>query len=252
MTTGRSLDDALRLAASTPRLLVASDFDGTLAEIVSRPELAVANPVAVSALVGLAALPATDAAVVSGRSRQELTKLAGDPSQVILVGGPGAEWDDPLELSDDRITALATARALVEEVAAAYPGSMVEPKQAAVVLHTRGVGNRQAADRAASMVRDAANDIQGVAVLDGKEVVELAVTHQTKGSALVRLRRRVAATTVVFLGDDLSDETGFEVLEPADVGVKVGPGPTTAGYRIGSVEDVAGTLDRLLDLRRSQ
>jgi trehalose 6-phosphate phosphatase len=252
MTTDRSLDNALQAAASTPRLLVASDFDGTLAEIVSRPELAVANPGAVSALVGLAVLPATDAAVVSGRSREELTKLVGDPSEVILVGSHGAEWDEPLELSDDQITALAAARALVEEVAAAHPGSMVEPKQAAVVLHTRGIGNPMAADRAASAVRDAANHIHGVVVLDGKKVVELAVTPQTKGSALARLRRRLAATAVVFLGDDRTDETGFEVLEPTDIGVKVGPGATFAGYRVGTVDDVAGLLDRLLELRRSQ
>ena len=72
-----SLDKALRLAAATGHLLVASDFDGTLAEIVSRPELAVAHPDAITALAELAALRVTDAAVISGRSRSDLVGLTG-------------------------------------------------------------------------------------------------------------------------------------------------------------------------------
>jgi trehalose-phosphatase len=250
------LDKALRLAATTGHLLVASDFDGTLAEIVSRPELAVAHPDAITALAELAALRVTDAAVISGRSRSDLVELTGNPPGVVLVGGHGsewgAEWGGGLELTGEQRTALDAAEALVEEVAAGHPGSLVEPKRAAVVLHTRGIDDPAAAERAASAVRDAAVDIPGVAVLDGKRVVELTVTPETKGTALAGLRQRMGATAVVFIGDDMTDETAFEVLGSTDIGIRVGSGRTVALHRVGTVEGVAGLLQRLLELRRSR
>ena len=57
---------------------------------------------------------------------------------------------------------------------------------------------------------------------------------------------------MVFFGDDLTDETAFEVLGSPDIGVKVGPGSDSAGYRVGTVEGVAVLLQRLLELRRSR
>ena len=88
--------------------------------------------------------------------------------------------------------------------------------------------------------------------LDGKRVVELTVTPETKGTALAGLRQRMGATAVVFIGDDLTDETAFEVLGLPDIGVKVGPGRTVALHRVGTVEGVAVLLQRLLELRRSR
>ena len=192
------MDKALRLAATTGHLLVASDFDGTLAEIVSRPELAVAHPDAITALAELAALPGYRIRGHLGAIPVRLDRAGpGTPPGVVLVGGMvprGAEWGGGLELTDEQRTALDAAGALVEEVAAGHPGSLVEPKRAAVVLHTRGIDDPVAAERAASAVRDAAVDIPGVAVLDGKRVVELTVTPETKGTALAGFRQRMGAT----------------------------------------------------------
>ena len=50
----------------------------------------------------------------------------------------------------------------------------------------------------------------------------------------------------VRLGDDVTDEAVFRVLAPEDVGVKVGPGPTSAVYRVASQTEVAGLLTKLL------
>ena len=47
---------------------------------------------------------------------------------------------------------------------------------------------------------------------------------------------------MVFLGDDVTDEKAFARLRDGDVGVKVGPGPSAAQYRVGSPEDVAEAL----------
>ena len=246
-----SLEEALRLVASTGHLLVASDFDGTLAEIVSRPELATAHPGAMSSLTALAALPATDGAVISGRARADLEGLTGEPAGVTLIGGHGAEWGDPLDLTNAQHEALSAASAVVEAVAAAHPGSLTELKRTSAVLHTRGIEDPIEANRAASLVREAAASIPEVVVLDGKQVVELNVTPNTKGSALAALRRTVGATAVVFVGDDLTDETVFEALDRSDLGVKVGTGPTAALHRVATVAEVADLLDLLLHLRRT-
>ena len=47
---------------------------------------------------------------------------------------------------------------------------------------------------------------------------------------------------MIYIGDDTTDETVFDVLGPDDVGVKVGPGPTAAAYR---VDDVSGVVEVL-------
>ena len=63
------------------------------------------------------------------------------------------------------------------------------------------------------------------------------------------LRDQHAASTVVFFGDDVTDEKAFRRLTDGDIGVKVGPGDTGAGYRVDSPDDVAVALQYLLDAR---
>src|SRR5699024_5053781 len=71
---------ALRAAARAPRLLIASDYDGTLAPIVDDPMQAHPHPEAVAALRALAELSATSVAVVSGRALRDLATLSRLPS----------------------------------------------------------------------------------------------------------------------------------------------------------------------------
>ena len=73
-------------------------------------------------------------------------------------------------------------------------------------------------------------------------MLEFAVVTTSKGSAIDVLRERDDATAVVFLCDDVTDEKAFARLRDGDVGVKVGPGPSAAQYRVGSPEDVAEAL----------
>ena len=84
-----ALDDA----AATPRLLVASDFDGTLAPIVNDPTGARPLPRAAEALIALAALPSTEVMLVSGRALEVLREYSGMPASVHLVGSHGAELE---------------------------------------------------------------------------------------------------------------------------------------------------------------
>jgi trehalose-phosphatase len=94
MATG-VMDPELRSAigriARVPQLLVACDYDGTLAPIVEDPSTAVPLPESVAAVRALAALPQTTVAVVSGRALRDLAALSRMASGVYLAGSHGYE-----------------------------------------------------------------------------------------------------------------------------------------------------------------
>jgi trehalose 6-phosphate phosphatase len=76
------------------------------------------------------------------------------------------------------------------------------------------------------------------------------VLQVSKGLAIDTLRGRLGADAVLFVGDDVTDETAFARLGPGDVGIKVGEGETAAGYRVDTPEDVTEVLEKLLAARR--
>lgn len=239
---------ALSTAARVPRLLITSDFDGTLAPIVSHPADARPLASAAAALVELAGLPATASALISGRAVRDLRTLSSMPSEVLLVGSHGAEFDTGFAVDIDtallqRITDELTA------IANRLPGVTVEQKPASVALHVR---NAEPADGEAALAaaRTAAEGWDAHATA-GKAVLEFAVIVTDKGEAIDTLRAQTDASAVVFLGDDVTDEKAFRRLHGDDVGVKVGPGETLAGYRVDTPEDVAAALGFLLDERRA-
>ena len=90
---GEDIRAAVVRIARTPNLLVACDYDGTLAPIVDDPTKAWPLPEAVAAVRSLAALPQTTVAVISGRSLRDLAALSRLPSEVHLVGSHGSEFD---------------------------------------------------------------------------------------------------------------------------------------------------------------
>ena len=241
---------ALTGVARVPRLLVASDFDGTIAPIVSNPADARPIPTAAEALAALATLPSTSAALISGRALRDLRVLSGAPADVNLVGSHGSEFDAGfLDAIDEPAKALLakleqTMAALTER----YPGATVEIKPVSVAFHVRNTDPehaQQALDEALNAVRD-----WDIHVTEGKAVREFAVIDTDKGEALERLRALSDASAVVFFGDDVTDEKAFSRLTDSDIGVKVGPGQTLARYRVDSPDDVATALSVLLHARR--
>jgi trehalose-phosphatase len=255
-----SLRRALEEFVRRDRILVALDFDGTLAPLVDDPDTAEPVPLAAEAIAALAGLPRTYVAVISGRPLEQLRQLIDHTEGVALVGShgaeidesdlvvdgdePGAAGDDDL-LDDAEAQLLAHVRDAVADVVAAHPGTTLEEKPAAVVLHTRRA-DREAAIGATSDVLQGPGSWPDVHVLRGKEVVELAVTDVTKGRALRRLRADLGLDGggVFFAGDDTTDERAFAVLDDdgGDVSVKVGAGRTAARHRVGGPRDLAEIL----------
>lgn len=241
-------DDVVRHLASTPRLLVATDFDGVLAPIVSDPQQSAPLAASMDALAGLAVSDRTTVAIVSGRERRQLRSLVPGPDRFILVGSHGAELDD-VEPEPDQQALLDTMVGALQELAREVPGLFVEVKTLSVAVHLRRVPEP---DRQRGI--EAVQELEAgwpAKVVTGKEVVEFALVAATKGDAIRALTERARATATVYLGDDVTDEDAFAVLGPEDVGVKVGPGDTAASRRIDSPIGVSRFLERLLAVRRT-
>ncbi|WP_033442539.1 trehalose-phosphatase [Saccharothrix sp. NRRL B-16314] len=254
--TAEALPAELRRAivqlARTPRLLVACDYDGTLAPIVANPEDARPLPESVGALRSLAGLHETTTAVISGRALRDLATLSRLPSEVHLVGSHGSEFDVGFVHALD-----ADARSLhrrleteLEEIVDGREGVGLEVKPASIAVHVRRA-DQAVGEQVLAAVRNGPSTWDGVQVTEGKAVIELAVVQTDKGHALDVLRHRAAATAAVFVGDDVTDEKAFARLSGPDVGIKVGDGETLAEYHVDESVDVATVLAFLLEERRA-
>ncbi|NLG55548.1 MAG: trehalose-phosphatase [Rhodococcus sp.] len=244
---------ALSTVARTPRLLVASDYDGTMAPIVSNPDKAFPHAESVRALRALASLPGTAAAVISGRALKDLAALSRLPAEVQLVGSHGSEFDigfvhaidgDARQLLRDIVTEF-------ERISAAHPGTTIEVKPASAALHVRNAETPADAQEALNEARAGAAKWAGVQVTEGKAVIEMAVIPTDKGQALDTIRHQEGATAAIFIGDDVTDEKAFARLQGPDVGIKVGDGESLAEYRVATTEDVSAALAFLAEERRT-
>lgn len=241
--------DAVVRVAHTARLLVAMDFDGTMSPLVSRAEDARPLPAAAAAFEALGALEGTTTALVSGRALASLRAVATPPKRALLVGSHGAEvWlgpDSPgLSLTPEQEQALALARGSVQAAVDAFRGTSAEQKPAGVVLHYRRASEEHGRAAVAAVRADLEGGT-GLFLSEGKMVLEISVVRADKGESLTMLRAATGATAVVFVGDDVTDEHGFAALQPGDLGIKVGPGPTAASFRIDSPQQVPAVLELL-------
>ena len=238
----------MTIGAARPTL-IGLDVDGVLAPIVERPEQAALLPGVAEVLDDLATL--LPVAIVSGRSVHDLEERYAFPEHVTVVGSHGLETrsSPPIELDDAEQFRLESLIELAEQgVEVAGEGAWLEHKPASVVLHTREADPTRA-QLATGLLLDRAPNIAGAHAKQGHAVVELMARTTSKAGAIAELRRRVGAASVVFAGDDRTDEEVFAGLGPGDLPVRVGPGSTCARYRLPQPTDVLDWLRLvLLDL----
>jgi trehalose 6-phosphate phosphatase len=245
---------ALRELARTPQLLVALDFDGTLAPVVDDPARARALPEARSAVLRLLRAPRTRVAVVSGRSLESLEEVSDLPDDALLVGSHGIELrlDEPgvrLGLNETELERFGVLKNVLTEVADSVDQVWLEPKPAGFALHTRLATETNSRVAHLEVLEELGDDIDAYTVRTGKDVLEFSVRGTTKGDAIEHLRTYTAATSVFFAGDDVTDEDGFAALGADDVGVKAGEGSTLANFRVTGPTEIARALSLLADLR---
>ena len=247
------LREALAAFASQEKILIALDFDGTLAPLVDDPEASRMIAPARQALEQLTALSGVTVAIVTGRAIDSVKRVADPLKKWFLVGSHGIEvlspgeithYETPWLVPDDLTEAF-------DSVVTAHPGTRLEHKPFGLALHTRGVEQpvAQAAESAAHQVCDAWGG--DLVVRTGHGIVECSIQEATKGDGIEEIRRRLRPSAVLFSGDDRTDEDGFTVLEANDVGIRVGGGETIAPYRLSDAGAVAEALWFIHDQRAS-
>ncbi len=244
--------DVIARLAAAPSLLIACDFDGTLADIVPDPDDARPRPRAIEALARLSAMPGVTIAVISGRALRDLKRRLSEDLNVTLVGSHGAEWQGADAAPADSATGALLRRleAAARDAASGLPGIGVETKPFGIALHYRRASEPDARV-AIARFESALSKITGAHVRHGSKVIEASAVSANKGDSLREVRRRAQAEMVVFIGDDRTDEDAFAALARQDIGIKVGEGPTLARHRVANPAAVAEFLVTLAAARAS-
>jgi trehalose 6-phosphate synthase/phosphatase len=244
---------AARLA-ETEALLLLLDYDGTLVPFTPTPELARPDTALLGLLRALAARPETEVHVVSGRPQDVLETWLGDlpvwlhaehgfvsrdpaTRQWVAAGEFGGSWREPV-------------LAMLREITQRTPGSLVEVKAAALAWHYR-MADQETGARRANELRLHLNQLlsnQPVEILAGNRVIEIRPYGVHKGRIVPPLSpERMAATTIVAIGDDRTDEDLFGALPSEAITIKVGPGETKARFRVDGVTAVRQILQSLVE-----
>ena len=250
------LDDALARLADASTLLIALDFDGTLAYLVDNPDDARMLPAAREALISLGRDPGVTVALVSGRGAKNLVEVSHPEPNWWLVGSHGMEQvapgqDVPAAPPANLLEQRSALWADFERAALAVEGIWVEKKTWGAALHTRGVAPEVEQD-AWKRLRDIISSWgDQVVTRTGHGLIESSLGTKTKGDGVAFLTAQVSPEVTVFMGDDRTDEDGFRALGPGDVGVRVGGGETVARWELAGVDEVARFLSELAGRRKN-
>jgi trehalose 6-phosphate phosphatase len=203
-----------RAGAALPGLLVALDFDGTLAPIVANPDDSRPVSGTADALHALADRGAT-IALITGRDAHTVLRLSGlEPVAGLIVAGIyGAETWHGGELSTPpEPPALGQLRTRLPEILATYSPDdriWIEDKRLSLVVHGRRADDpERALDPLRAPVAALADELH-LEVHPGKGVIELRLPGFDKGEALRRLVTEADPEFVLFAGDDVGDLPAF-------------------------------------------
>jgi trehalose 6-phosphate phosphatase len=202
--------------AAVRPLLLAFDFDGTLAPIVARTERAAMRRRTRRGLARVASrFPCI---VLSGRSQADLRARLGGIALCAVLGNHGLE---PAHASPRLQRRVSRWHRSLESSLSGLRGVWIENKTYSLSIHYRGARQRAPARRNALR---ALREIHGARILGGKCVLNvLPDLGVDKGTALLAELARLCCERAVYVGDDETDEAVF-ALERAQglIGVRVG------------------------------
>lgn len=200
------------------RLVLLLDFDGTLAPIAERPELAAMPDRTRRALDRLMAMAGVSAAVVSGRGLADVRERAGIPG-IGYAGNHGMEIEGAglRRIHPEAAAArpeLEAVAAIIEPALEGIDGAFLEDKGLTLSIHYRLAPDH--AEEVREIVLEAARGRPQLEVFEGKMIVEVRPRVEWhKGKAVLFLlgqMRPPADAPVLYLGDDRTDEDAFRAL----------------------------------------
>jgi trehalose 6-phosphate phosphatase len=231
---------------SGPGVLLAFDFDGTLAPIEEHHRRAEITSSVRQRLCVLARRYAC--VVISGRPHRDLCRRLRDVPLAALAGSHGAEIVGFRPKATSARSAVRVWATRLRRKLQHLRGVDLESKPYGLAVHYRRAEDKESAHLA---VLAAATALRGVRRLRGKDVIELLPAGApNKGEALTLLRQHLRPRATLYVGDDATDEDAFRSAGPGRLlGVRVGPASATfARYRLDQQDEIELLLDELLRL----
>jgi trehalose 6-phosphate phosphatase len=219
------------------------DFDGTLVEIADKPQNVHVSEELKQLIDDVRHRIGGALAIVSGRSIASLDSLLS-PFHFLASGIHGCERRTAEgitirpEVDAERV---ARARAELGELVRSHPGLLLEDKGYSLAVHYRLAPEMQ------SHVRSAVDAVLATLGPDfvlqaGKSVLELRPGSWSKGTSVAAFMKEAPFRdrTPVYIGDDVTDEDAFEVVNDLHgLSIRVGAaGATLARHRLANVGEV--------------
>ncbi len=187
-------------------------------------------------------------ALISGRSIDDVDSIFGTPP-LPVAGQHGLERRNAkgkISHHDATSEKLENARTHLRSIVTRHSGLLLEDKGMSLALHYRAMP--ALASFAHRMMRGVhATMGPEYAILTGKRIIEIKPSGKDKGEAVREFMEEppFRGRIPVFIGDDVTDEHGFAVVNAlGGHSIKVGPGRTGARWRLADVIAVRSWLER--------
>lgn len=222
------------------------DFDGTLVSLAAAPGQVHVDPALRRILRELDRATGGAVALITGRAISDIDALLVG-RRFPVAGQHGLERRTHAGRLLHRPLLerhLDPVRSRLARTVSRHPQLQLEDKGASLALHYRRAPTL--ASFAHRLARaEAATLGHGYAVRTGKRVIEIVPSGTDKGMALAAFMHEppFRGRTPVFVGDDLTDELGFRMVDLlGGHSVKVGPGRSAARWRLPDVAAVRAWL----------
>jgi trehalose 6-phosphate phosphatase len=235
------LSSAHRLTADTALFL---DFDGTLVEIASHPQAVRIPPRLRYTLFALQQQLGGALALVSGRRLPDLDSFLAPLQLPSAVEHGALRRDAAGRMSSAPAVRIEPVLQAAQALVAQHPALLLEQKNWGLSLHYRHAPELETL--CLREMRAAQAHSPGLVLMQGKYVIDLRPAGVSKGTAIAAFMGEApfASRVPVFVGDDVTDEDGFEqVLRMGGQAIKVGSGPSRAGLRCDSVAHLSAWLE---------
>ncbi len=227
------------------------DVDGTLLDHAEHPQAVHVAAELLQLIGGLLEATGGALALISGRSVEDVDQLFA-PLRLPIAGQHGIERraaDGTLHGHAPALEHLGRAAAELVRLTSAHSTLVLENKGMTLALHYRRAPELGTlAEREMRRIAAALGD--EFELQSGKFVWEIKPSGKDKGSAIAEFMAEApfAGRVPVFIGDDLTDEYGFDVVNRSGGhSIKVGPGPTRARARLADAAAVRHWLGGYLE-----
>ena len=223
------LADFLDRLSAAPASALLLDYDGTLAPFQTERECAYPYPGVLQVLERIIQSGKTRVIVVTGRPIRELRVLFHPSGNLEIWGEHGLEHllrdgtyhQTTIDLEIAKILAQAN-KSLIE----AGLASLAETKLGGIAIHWRGLSDVEI-DRIQTLAHagwSGLTEQPGIKLLEFDGGLELRVASPNKGDAIAAILDDLEAEIpIAFLGDDVTDEDAFRVLNDRGLSILVRP-----------------------------